>query len=295
MRLATRFAAVRFNACWAAACLLLGVATDQFVSAQDRIRLAVPAGRGRIVAVDNVLLADPIPANQNPLGAQIRRQLEPMLKVELSFVNRAANLNLEERHALIAASLKWFEQFVADFVKRQDPNERQMWLQGMRGVMIGGDRPASDPRELIQRGVAEVVANTLSKEKVAAYERESSRRMQFYREVAVANLVDCVDEHLRLSSQQRQDITNSLLESWEKGAVPQLEVFMLGRNGVPASTEMWIRPELSEPQRRLLNRMSKLRSQEIFFGQVDLGAPDEVIDDIDLNAQLPVLADESQN
>jgi hypothetical protein len=278
----------------AAACLLLCAADIQFVSAQDRIQLAVPGGRGPFVEVDAVLLADAIPVEQDPLAAQIRRQLEPMLKVELSFVSRAVQLNDDERRALVAASLKWFDQFIADFAKRREPNERLMWMQGMRGVMIGGNQPASDPRDMIQRGVAEVVADTLPKESVAAYEGECARRKQFYREVAVANLVERVDEQLRLSSHQRLDITEALLDGWEKGAVPQLEIFILGADGLPASAERWIRPELSESQRRLLSRRNTLNSQEIFFGQVD-GAPDEVIDDIDLNAHLPVLADEPPN
>jgi hypothetical protein len=294
MSVATRDFRVDFFTRWATVWLLLAAADIRFVSAQERLQLAVPGGGGPFVEVDIGLLADAIPVEQDPLAAQIRRQLEPMLKVELSFVSRAAQLNDDERRSLVAASLKWFDQFLADFAKQREPNERLMWMQGMRGVMIGGNRPASDLREMIQRGVAEVVANTLPKESVAAYETECSRRKQFCREVAVANLVERVDEQLRLSSQQRLDIAEALLEDWEKGAVPQLEIFILGANGLPASTEKWIRPELSESQRRLLNRMNTLNSQEIFFGQVD-GAADEVIDDIDLNAHRPVLADEPPN
>jgi hypothetical protein len=292
MRPATRYACVAFVSHWAAAWLLLSATNIQYVNGQDGLPLAIPADD--ILAVDVARLADAIAVDQNPLAAQIRRQLEPMLKVELSFVNRAAQLNDDQRRALVVASLKWFDQFVADFVKQRDPNERLMWMQGMRGVMIGGNQPASDPREMIQRGVAEVVANTLPKERVAAYEGECARRKQFYREVAVANLVERVDEQLRLSSHQRLDVTEALLDGWEKGAVSQLEIFILGADGLPASAEKWIRPELSESQRRLLSRRNTLNSQEIFFGQVD-GAPDEVIDDIDLNAHLPVLADEPPN
>jgi hypothetical protein len=283
MRPVTRFAAVVFYACCAAAWLLLAIADFRFLSAQDRVRVAVPAARAPIMAADNVRFAVPVAANQ-PIVAQIRGQIEPMLKVELSFVNRAANLNDDQRRVLVAASLKWFDEFVAEFAKSQDPNERLMWLQGMRGVMIGNAGLGPGPRESVQRGVAGVAASTLPKEKVALYESECTRRMQFYREVAVANLVVCADEQLRLSRNQRLDITDSLLENWEKGAVPQLEVFMLGTNGLPPSTEMWIRPELSVAQRRLLNGMEKIQPQ-IFLGQADFGAPGEVIDDVELPAQ----------
>ncbi len=159
-----------FDLCLAALCLLLGAADLQPINGQDRFRRAAPMQRVRVR--DNVLLAAPAAMNPQPMVDQIRRQLEPMLKVELSFVNRAAKLNDDERQALVAASLKWFDTFAADFVKKQDPNEQQMWLQGMRGIRIGGERSTADPRGSIENGVAQVVTTTLSKEKVAAYEIE---------------------------------------------------------------------------------------------------------------------------
>jgi hypothetical protein len=279
--------------CLAALSLLLWTAEVRPINGQDRIRRAVPMQRVRVR--DNVLLAAPAAMNPQPMVDQIRRQLEPMLKVELSFVNRAAKLNDDERQALVAASLKWFDTFAADFVNKQDPNEQQMWLQGMRGIRIGGDRSTADPRESIERGVAQVVASTLSKEKVTTYESECAARMKFYREVAVANVVECADEQLNLSSLQRLEITKSLLENWEKDLEPQLEFFVVKADALPDAAEMWIRPALSDSQRRMLNRMNKLRTQEIFFGQIGGGPDNEVIDDIDLNVQLPVAADEPGN
>ena len=279
--------------CLAALWLLLGTADLQPINGQDRFRRAVPMQRVRVR--DNVLLAAPAALNPQPVVEQIRRQLEPMLKVELSFVSRAANLTDDERQALVAASLKWFDTFAADFVKKQDPNEQQMWLQGMRGIRIGGDRSTVDPRESIERGVAQVVATTLSKEKVSAYESECAARMNFYREVAVANVVECVDDKLNLTSQQRLNITESLLENWEKDLDPELELFVVKADALPNDAEMWIRPALSDSQRRMLSRMNKIRTQEIFFGQIGGGPENEVIDDIDLNVQLPVASDEPGN
>jgi hypothetical protein len=220
--------------------------------------------------------------NQQPMLMQIRRQLEPLLKVELSFVSRAADLNLEERRALIAASVKWFDEFVADFFEQQDQEERQMWLQGMQGVFIGGGRTASNPRESIERGVAQVVTSTLSKEKAAAYERECAKRASFYRDVTVANLVERFDEKLKFSAKQRGSITDSLTENLDRAQIPEVEALMTHTDALPDAAEMWIRPELSEPQRRMLNNMNNLASGQIFFARIEAGG--EVIDDIELPA-----------
>ncbi len=77
-------------------------------------------------------------AVQNTIEQQMHKQLEPMLKTEISFAARAAELNDDERRALIIAGKKWFDSFVADFVKNQDPNQQQMLLQGGQMMWFGG-------------------------------------------------------------------------------------------------------------------------------------------------------------
>ena len=174
-------------ACAVAAWLLLVTADCRPTNGQDRAQQVVQANRAR--AIRNVLLA-PVGENRQPLVDQLRRHLEPNLKVELSFINRAAELNDDERRALVSASVKWFNDFIVDFVKNEDPNEQQLLIHRMQGVVVGGVRNATDPRESVQQGLAKVAAATLPKEKVDQYESECAKRAKFYREVTVVNLVE---------------------------------------------------------------------------------------------------------
>ena len=88
---------------------------------------------GRATCVPNA-------AAQNAIQQQMRKFLEPMLKTELSFAARATDLNQDERRKLAADGKAWFEKFLVDFLKKQDPNQQQMLLQGMQGVWFGNQQ-----------------------------------------------------------------------------------------------------------------------------------------------------------
>jgi hypothetical protein len=274
----------------AAVWILLGIANYRPAVAQDRLQPAAQANRARVMR--NVLVA-PMAFEGQAIDGQIRRQLESLLKVELSFVNRVADLNDDERRTLVIASVEWLDKFVVDFGKNMDPNQRLMLQQGVRGFAVRGRQEGDSPRQSIQHEVAKIVDDTLPEYKAAAYRSECAKRDEFYRDVAIANLIECVDERLMLSTEQRQKIANALAENWDDGLIPQVEVFVTSANALPSSVEMWIRPELSEPQRRVLDRMNKL-PQRAFFGHVELGGDGGVIDDIDLNLESPAAADRPQ-
>src|SRR4029078_10110454 len=90
-------------------------------------------------------------AAQNAQQQQMRKFLEPMLKAELSFAIRAGDLNNEERVQLITGGKTWFDGFLTDYLKKLDPNQQNMILQGMQGVWFGNQQPRTEsPRELIQ-------------------------------------------------------------------------------------------------------------------------------------------------
>jgi hypothetical protein len=226
--------------------------------------------------------------NQKALEPQIRARLEPMLKVELSFANRAAGLNDDERRRLVAASKKWLDDFVIDFTKNLDPNQRQMWLQNMR--VVGGQVADEDPRVSIQHGVAEIVAATLPEEKIVAYETEAGKRSAFFRDVIVQNLVDMIDAKVVLSPDQRQKIIASLNNHWDSSWAPQLEIFALGNDMSPNLPDQWILPELTPAQRGALSALNRTSGQ-IFVGNAVFGAEAREIDDIDLNDVPPPSAD----
>jgi hypothetical protein len=234
------------------------------------------------------------PANaavQNAVQQQTRKLLEPMLKVELSFAARATDLNRVERQKLTAEAKKWFEEFLVDFLKKQDPNQQQMLLQGMQGVWFGNQQQKpSNPRDAIQAGVAKLVKDSLSKKKVAAYENECRKRNEFARQVSVDNMVERLDEKVKLSPDQWKKITKSLNDHWDKNRDPQLEAFALNPSMWPGVPDECVLPELSPAQQAVLKRINT-NSEQIFFnggvfGQM-FGGDNSVIDDVDLETVQP--------
>jgi hypothetical protein len=237
----------------------------------------------------NLIVAGPQPnaAAQNALQQQVHRMLEPMLKVELSFVIRVTQPTDGERQALIAAAVKWLDQFADEFSKKQDRNEQQMWLQGVQRVVIGGPRDTEDPRETIQRGVAKLVAETLPDEKAAIYEKEADQRAEFERNATVANLVEQLDDDLILSPEQRDKITAALIEHWDMKWAPQLESFAIGRNYFLPVPNQWVRPELTAAQRKVFDELNN-SSQRIIFGGLTFGFQgNDFINDVDLDVGAP--------
>jgi hypothetical protein len=234
-------------------------------------------------------------AAQNAVQQQVRKMLEPILKVELSFAARAAELNQVERQKLIADGKEWFEKFLVDFLKKQDPNQQQMLLQGIQGVWFGNQQQKpSNPRDEIQGGVAKLVKGSLSKEKVTKYENECRKRNEFARQVSVDNLVERLDEKVKLSPDQWKKITKSLNEHWDKSRDPQLEAFALNPSMWPGAPDEWVLSELSPAQQAVLKRINTTSEQFFInggvFGQM-FGGDNSVIDDADLETVQPAAVD----
>jgi hypothetical protein len=236
------------------------------------------------------------PAAQNAIAMQMHKMLEPILKTELSFAARAADLNRDERRKLVEEGKKWFEKFVVDFTKNQDPNQQQMFMQGIQGVWFGNQRQkAENPRDSVRAGIAKVVAATLPKEKAAAYSEECRKRDEFYRQVSIDNVVERLDDRVKLSPEQWKKVAKSLNDHWDKNQAPQVEAFVLvGSSMWPGMPDQFVLSDLSPAQQGVLKRMNTSSGQMFFsngvFGNM-MGGEAAVIDDIELNVQPGAAAD----
>lgn len=217
---------------------------------------------------------------QNNLKAQIRRQFIPMLKAELSFTFRSTDLNADERKALIEASKKWFDTYVTDASKNADPQQQQMWLQAGQVFQVGGRVTAPNPRNDIRAAMQKLAADSLPKEKLAAFTNEFKRREDFYRDATIDNMITCLDDRVILSPQQRTDIADALTKHWQEIAKPQLEAFQFGGSMSPAVPTSQILPFLTPAQKAMLEKLNT--NSTTFFGGGFFGNQAGVLDDIDL-------------
>jgi hypothetical protein len=242
------------------------------VAATSVMAIAGTCSAFELVAVPQAVVVDDAAANA--IEQQLRAQVEPMLKVELSFVNRVCNLSDDERKVIITKSKEWFTTFLKDYAKNGGQGR-------MQGVWFGGPQPqAPDPREGIQKGVGKIVETELSKEQIAAYFAECKQRTEFEKRVSVDNLVTKIDKELILSPEQREKITKSLNEHWDDKWARQVEMFMHGMDMWPNVPDQWIRPHLTATQQVAWGRIAKHHGN-VFFG--GMGVNGQVIDDIDLD------------
>jgi hypothetical protein len=246
--------------------------------------------RGRIAAA--VKLKQPNQAAQNAIQLQMRKLLEPMLKSELSFAVRVTDVNPTERRKLAADGKAWFEKFLVDFLKNQDPNQQQMLLQGMQGVWFANGRQSSgNPRDAIHLGVTKLVNESLSKEKQTKYALECRKRTEFAQQVAVDSLVERIDEKVKLSPEQWKKITKSLHEHWDTSQEPPLETFVVNQSMWPGAPVQWVIPELSPAQQAVLKRVNAMSNRIFFggggFGQI-FGVDNDGLDDMDDDAAVEV-------
>ena len=239
---------------------------------QAPVRRRVPAPTGFAKA-----------AAANALEQQMRKQLEPTLKAELSFAVRAAALDANERRSLIAAGKTWFDKYIADAAKNQDPNRQQMLMQGGQAIWFGGRGPqTTNPRNEIRKGLAKIAASSFSKEKAEAYAGECRKRDDFYRQVSVENLIVRIDDKVILSPEQRKVISDSLTTHWDQIDKPQIEAFAISASMWPGVPNDRVLPALTAAQQAVLKRLNSVTGR-VFFGNGMFGEQGAVLDDIDLN------------
>lgn len=274
---------VAFNINW------IGIKPKEAFAAARVLARKRQVAQRRIAAV---ALAPQNPVNKQALEQQMRKVLEPMLKAELSFATRAASLQAPERQKLISSSKEWFEKFLVDFIKNQDPNQQQMLLQGVQGVWFGGQQQKpKDPRDLIREGIAKIAAQKFPKEKAAAYVDECRKREEFARQVSVDNLVERIDEKVKLSPDQWKKIATSLHKHWDKNRDPQLEAFAMQSSMWPGAPDQWVLPELTPAQQAVLKKVNS-RMGHVWFGGGMLGqmfgVNGAIIDDVDVDFAVDV-------
>jgi hypothetical protein len=218
----------------------------------------------------------PAPAIPDAQMQQFRAQFEPMLKVELSFINRVCKPSDAERQALIAKSNTWLETLIREYAKKGgQPNVEGAWFGGRMAN-------APNPREMLEEGIKKVVEESLSEDQVKLFSDESSKRKEFEKQTALDNLISKIDGELMLTPEQRDKLTESLGDHWQNSWAPQLEYFTFGVDMLPSVPDQWIRPHLTAAQLVVWSRLNK-QSGQMFFGGNFFGMQGNVIEDIDLN------------
>jgi hypothetical protein len=207
-------------------------------------------------------------AAQAGVQQQLRRFLEPMLTVELSFAARAADLNVGQRNQLRADGKAWFDKFIVEYVKKLDQRQQQMLLQNLQGAWFNNQQNFESPRDALRSAIAKFVKDALPKDKASLYADECKKRDEFARQVSVDNVVERLDAKLKLSPDQWKKITKALNEHADKKQQPQLDGLVFNQSMLPSVPNEYVLPELTPAQQAVMTRVNSSVNQMFFVGGV---------------------------
>ncbi len=202
-------------------------------------------GGGAAVPAQLILGDGDLPAGGDQLEQQFAPQLKPLVKAELSLIQRVFEPTKEQQKEL----KKVGEKGLKIAVKKLADVQRKM-QQGGWQVPTDGSSIYPDPRKPIQETFTETLKAMFPAEKLATYEAEMVKRGEARKRVALLNLVAKIDKDMVLSKDQREKISESLKTNWKSGWDQSLEMFMHGDENVPRPADEMVVPFLNETQKQ---------------------------------------------
>jgi hypothetical protein len=199
------------------------------------------------------LLADALGQNDDPNVRNLERQFLPqfqqLLKVELAFVHRLCGPDREELLEVATAA----RARLGIAVKRYAVAQNQMRQRRVRGAS-----PAwSEPITLIQQQVAAIVEEKLRPEQARRYEEECAHRTARRKRAVVLNLVARMDEDLRLTTDQREQLVRLLTAGYQESWAQWLQLLAHDAQAMPNIPDHCVLPALSEDQKAVWRQTSK--------------------------------------
>lgn len=241
------------------------------------VDVAVADFVGRKEVVENLdvvdvekILAINVDANVANIEKQFSSQFKPLLTAELSFINRACDLNLQQRKKIKAASDKCLKATVRKYAMTQN------------GMMRGGGRQSAtmDPTELLHLALGKILKETLQPEQLTTYEDEMATRRAHRTRVAIENVVALIDERLVLTIDQRKKLTESLDKNWQASWVQSLEMLINNNQYLPSIPDRYVVSALNETQKKVWRATQK--QNFMVWGGFGLGQQVQAVDDFPL-------------
>lgn len=214
--------------------------------------------------------------DDNPQTAALRAQIEPIVKVELSFANRACGWTKDERVAAAGAAKVWIRDFARAHLRDNGLRNRLMIVRG-NGAIVGPNQQSDVEKELVA-----ALVKQMTDAQRTAYEAERAKRAELRRDASIENIVSLLDDRLDLTPEQRGLVSQSLREKWSDDWAPSLEMFVHLPDYVPAVPDGLIEPHLTPQQRVLWQGVQKISARGIIFGGGMFGDAVPPIDDIEL-------------
>jgi len=192
------------------------------------------------------VLALDVDAQVANLEKQLMPQFTPLMMAELSFINRACDLKLEQRKKIKAVSDQCLQGAARKYALAQHGMQR-----GVRQQVV------PDPTDLLHQALAKVLQETLRPEQKTAYDDEMATRKAHRKRVAVENVVAMIDARIVLTIDQRQKLTESLDKNWQSQWVQSIEMMINNNQYLPNIPDQFVMPTLNETQKQVWRTIPK--------------------------------------
>lgn len=224
------------------------------------------------------IVADPALADDAAKARRqlYRRQLAPLVEVELSFAKRTCKLSPQQLERAIAVARKTLDEFIRDHEQALGRVLGNPFL-----VVNGQPQPVRQvaSREELTAEVVRLVKSLLTPEQQTPYDDEIESRRRFHKQAVIENVVAKLDQELHLSERQRGSISATLDKNWDAKWAPKLNFLIHAHANTPDIPEDFVLPHLGVEQQSAWRSMQRV-ANHVTIGMAQM--QDEVIDDVDL-------------
>ena len=190
--------------------------------------------------------------NANANDAMVQQfvmQFQPLANVELEFVRQICpDLTPEQRIKVKSA--------VEASVKEAAGQQARFQMPGVQRANAA--RIAPQPAKIIRTGLAEILQETLTAEQMTRYEDESVKRSASRKHTATVGAISRMDVILFLTSDQRDQLTESITDNWQDDWESWLMLSMYGNQYMPQIPDKLVVPHLTTDQASVWRGLQKI-------------------------------------
>jgi hypothetical protein len=180
---------------------------------------------------------------------QYMEQYRPALTAELTFIRQVGDLPKEHRPKIKAAGEKSLETSVREMVEMQ---------LGRNGRIVRRNSSEFDPTKRIREALQQGLKESLTPEQFAQYRQEASERANRHKRAAIFYVISQIDSVLSLSSEQRDQIYESIESNWQEKWENWLNLQNYGGQYFPQIPDQLIATHLNQDQTQVWNGLQKI-------------------------------------
>jgi hypothetical protein len=247
----------------------------ELIAQQRATRAAMEAKLAAAIEAQVAALRAAQPANVELVMRQTLQLVRPIFQSELRLLSSAVEPTSAQRRDIALEAGRTLKLTIRSLAA----NDAQ-FLNGRTPTLI------PDPRKLVRQHLEIAAWSKLSNLQSARYRNQLELKAQERREAVVLNIVANLDRHLRLDSEQREKLCESLRSHWDDRDFPSLEPSVTYDTYVPTIPDNYILPILFDDQTKVWRGLRKYHfstvrtlnplNTNLVFDVKDLGEDDDV-------------------